>query len=107
MDIDDLAHPKRTTRQTTPEEQDAAILQRFKEECDRVGVPYDPAGLVRHHRGNAGLIVGTRMLSLELLLKRAVTLLHAAEVSNTYGAPEEWTADRARFFQQSEELLNP
>jgi hypothetical protein len=23
-------------------------------ECDKVGIPYDPEGLVRHHRANAG-----------------------------------------------------
>lgn len=35
--------------------EDALILAAFKAECDKVGVPYDPAGLVRHHRGNAAV----------------------------------------------------
>jgi hypothetical protein len=34
---------------------DVTLLAAFKAECDAVGIPYDPPGLVRHHRGNAGL----------------------------------------------------
>jgi hypothetical protein len=37
---------------------DTRILNAFKEQCDLVGLPYDPAGLVRHHRGNAGVAAG-------------------------------------------------
>src|SRR5512143_3630697 len=36
-----------------------AELVAFRTECDRVGVPYDVAGLVRHHRANAALIAAT------------------------------------------------
>ena len=34
---------------------DATQLAAFRAECDKVGVPYDAEGLVRHHRANAGL----------------------------------------------------
>lgn len=32
-----------------------AELAAFRAECDKVGIPYDAEGLVRHHRGNAGV----------------------------------------------------
>lgn len=32
-----------------------AEVARWHAKCDEVGIPYDPDGLVRHHRGNAGL----------------------------------------------------
>jgi len=32
-----------------------AEIAEWHAECDKVGIPYDPPGLVRHHRANAGM----------------------------------------------------
>lgn len=36
-----------------------AELAAFRAECDKVGIPHDAAGLVRHHRANAALVAAT------------------------------------------------
>jgi hypothetical protein len=119
MDIDRLLNPARSSREEPPKrrdnftaagisaqmEEDAAILAAFKTECDKVGVPYDPAGLVRHHRGNAGLTAATNALSMELLLKRAHELLTYGEPATGYGAPEKWRENRTRWFEHVADLL--
>jgi hypothetical protein len=40
-------------------------LQAWHAECDKVGVPYDPAGLVRHHRGNASMAATADRMAAE------------------------------------------
>lgn len=42
-------------------------LAAWRAECDKVGVPYDPPGLVRHHRGNAAVAAGCDALRLHVL----------------------------------------
>lgn len=37
-------------------------LAAFRAECDKVGIPYDAPGLVRHHRGNAAMAAGAEAL---------------------------------------------
>jgi len=40
----------------------AAEVGAWHAQCDKVGVPYDPEGLVRHHRGNAAMTAGADAL---------------------------------------------
>lgn len=47
-----------------------AELAAWHAECDKVGVPYDPPGFVRHHRGNASVAAGAEAF---IAVRRAET----------------------------------
>jgi hypothetical protein len=64
-----------------------AELAAFRAECDKVGIPYDAEGLVRHHRGNAGVAGAAqgmahyvhRLTAVEAERDRSAAALTAAE----------------------------
>lgn len=60
----------------------ATEVEKWHDECDKVGIPYDPAGLVRHHRGNAALAAANWQLVAESQRDKAlaeVKTLRAAQ----------------------------
>lgn len=57
----------------TDEEQLAA----FRAECDKVGVPYNAEGLVRHHRGSAALTAGAQVYAEVRAVERQRDALQA------------------------------
>lgn len=85
----------------------AAELAEFRAECDKVGVPYDAAGLVRHHRGNAGLAAEANVLSAVLTAERERDAARA-EVERLTAEARDWenAAQAARgHYEQSDARL--
>jgi hypothetical protein len=75
-----------------------AALAAWHAECDKVGIPYDPPGLVRHHRGNAAAAAAGYQLAAENRRDAAVAEL-AAEREKTQRVVElahRWIRSRDR-----------
>lgn len=51
----------------------------FRAECEKVGIPYDAPGLVRHHRGDAGLAAANWQAVVESQRDKALARLRAAD----------------------------
>lgn len=92
--VEALSPAERTYHTITPERAVGSLwlilepylseLAAWRDECDKVGVPYDPEGLVRHHRGNAGLAAGMDRLS-DILEARNALAAFRDEVSAPSG----------------------
>ena len=58
----------------------------FQDECDRVGVPYNAAGLVRHHVGNTAMLWGTHLYMIKILLEQGKVEEAIQHIDNLRGA---------------------
>ena len=67
-----------------------AEVAEWHAECDKVGVPYDPPGLVRHHRANAGMASENwKVLATNRKAQRDAL---AATVARVKALAEKWQA---------------
>lgn len=76
-----------------PDITDAQLLALFRAQCAAVGIPDDPAGLVRHHRGNAALTGALDAMTENLALRRA--LKKASDIATSHDADAD--GPRVRF----------
>lgn len=63
-------------------------LATWHAECDRVGLPHDPAALVRHHRGNAALAVALGNLAITSTHERTLQAIEALLPSEGNSDPQ-------------------
>jgi hypothetical protein len=86
---------ERRNRAENRAERAEAELRKWHEKCDDVGVPHDPDGLIRHHRGNAVLTAQFDHLALLEGIAQAIEK-HAEE----YGDPADNAYEYARIVRQ-------
>ena len=81
-------------------------LRTWHEKCDDVGVPHDPDGLIRHHRGNAALAAQFDLIAAQQQRDRAQGALRKLVALHDGPRDAEYHRRKPLAWQHARDLLD-